>query len=315
MQLRPLGRSGLQVSTLCLGGNVFGWTADEARSHEILDRYVAAGGNFIDTANAYSGWVPGHSGGESETVIGRWLAARGTRDRVLIATKVGWDMAGLGKGLRREQIERGVEDSLRRLQTDRIDLYYAHIDDPDTPLEESLAAMDRLVKAGKVRTVGASNFSAPRLQAALDVSRRDRLARFECLQPLYNLVERDFERDLAPLCERERLGVCNYSALAAGFLSGKYRRPEDAQGRARGGRVQQFFNPRGWRIVEALHRVAERTGSAPAAVTIAWTLAQPAITSAIASATTAAQLDELVAGTQLDLDRASLDELTQASAA
>ena len=315
MTLRPLGRSGLSVSTLCLGGNVFGWTADEATSHAELDRYVAGGGNFIDTANVYSMWVPGHQGGESEAVIGRWLKKRGRREDVVIATKVGMDMPGLGIGLTRGQIERGVEDSLRRLQTDRIDLYYAHADDAATPLEETLGAFDRLVKAGKVRTIAASNYSAARLQEALAVSAREGLARYECLQPLYNLLDREpVESSLAPVCLREGVGIAPFFSLASGFLSGKYRRPEDAEGRARGPRVKQYFHARGWRVVEALHAAAERLRSTPASVAIAWVIAQPGITSAIASATSVAQLDDLLRATELTLDEGTLAELSAAGA-
>lgn len=315
MQLRPLGRSGLDVSTLCLGTNVFGWTADETTSHALLDRFVAAGGNFIDTANVYSTWGPGHAGGESEGVIGRWLKKSGQRGRVVIATKVGLDMPGLGKGLKRSQIERGVDDSLRRLQVERIDLLYAHSDDAGTPLEETLAAFDVLVRAGKVRAIGASNYSAERLEAALAVSKREGLARFDALQPLYNLVDREaFETSLASACQRNRVGVAGYYALASGFLSGKYRRPEDAEGHARGKRVQSYFTPRGERILGALQRAAERSGTTPATVAIAWVIAQPALTSAIASATSIEQLDDLIAATRLKLDDKALRELTAASA-
>ena len=211
MHLRPLGRSGLSVSPLCFGGNVFGWTADEATSHALLDRFVDAGGNFIDTANVYSHWVPGHSGGESESIIGRWLKKRGRRNDIIVATKVGMEMQGVAKGLKRAQIQRGVDDSLRRLQIDCIDLYYAHRDDTDTPLEETLAALDRLVKDGKVRALAASNYTAERLEAALAFSVANGLSRFECLQPLYNLMDREpFESTLAPVCERHGLGVANY---------------------------------------------------------------------------------------------------------
>jgi len=315
MTPRPLGRSGLDVMPLCFGGNVFGWTADETTSHALLDRFVGAGFNFIDTANVYSAWVTGHRGGESESVIGRWLKKSGQRRRVVLATKVGMDMPGLGKGLTRGQIERGVEDSLQRLQTDHIDLYYAHADDADTPLEETLAAFDRLVKAGKVRAIGASNYSGPRLEAALAVSERDGLARYDCLQPLYNLIDREpFESTLAPVCARHGVGVANYFSLASGFLSGKYRRAEDAEGRARGPRVKQYFNDRGWRVVEALQSVAQRLNSTPAAVAIAWVIAQPTITAAIASATSLAQLEELLAATRLQLDDDALRALAAASA-
>ncbi|HJV63452.1 MAG TPA: aldo/keto reductase [Albitalea sp.] len=313
---RPLGRSGLEVSPLCFGGNVFGWTADEATSHALLDRCVDAGINFIDSANVYSSWVPGHAGGESESVIGRWLARSGRRADVVIATKVGMDMPALGKGLRRAQIERAVEDSLRRLQTDHIDLYYAHADDADTPQEETLAAFDALVKAGKVRAIGASNFGADRLEAALAISEREGWARYECLQPLYNLADREpFESTLAPVCARHGIAVASFYALASGFLSGKYRGPEDTQGRARGPRVAQYFNSRGQRILDALHRVAQRLGQRPATIAVAWVMSRPTITAAIASATSLAQLEELIAATRLRLDRESLDELEVASAA
>jgi len=316
MQLRPLGRSGLQVSPLCFGGNVFGWTADEATSHALLDRFVDAGGNFVDSANVYSSWVAGHQGGESESTLGRWFQrGGGRREKVVLATKVGMDMPGLGKGLTRAKIERSVEDSLRRLQTDRIDLYYAHADDADTPLEETLSAFDRLVKAGKVRALGASNYSGERLEQALAISQREGWARYECLQPLYNLMDREpFESTLAPVCARHGIGVAHYFALASGFLSGKYRRPEDALGKAREARVKSYFNERGWRVVEALHRVAHRLDTTPAAVALAWAMAQPTITSAIASATSIEQLDELLGATRLTLDADTLRELAVSSA-
>ncbi len=315
MKLRALGRSGIDVSPLCFGGNVFGWTADEATSHAMLDRFIDAGFNFVDTANVYSAWVDGHKGGESESVIGSWFKKSGKRDRVVLATKVGMAMPGLGEGLDRKRIETSVEDSLRRLQTDRIDLFYAHADDDKTPIEETLAAFDKLVRAGKVRAIGASNFSAARLEASLAVSKREGYARYECLQPLYNLADRQpFESELAPVCLRHGVAVANYFSLASGFLSGKYRRAEDAEGRARAPRLQQYFNERGWRIVDALHAAAKRLNATPSTVAIAWTMAQPAITSAIASATSVAQLDELLKATELTLDAASLAELQAASA-
>ena len=315
MELRPFGHSGLRVSPLCFGGNVFGWTADEAGSHALLDRFVEAGGNFIDTANVYSRWVPGHQGGESESVIGRWLKQRGGRERVVIATKVGMDMPGLGEGLAAAQIERSVEDSLQRLQTDYVDLYYAHRDDAKTPLQETLAAFDRLVKAGKVRAIAASNYGAERLDEALAVSAREGLARYEGLQPQYNLLDRQaFESALAPACQRHGIGVASYYSLASGFLSGKYRRPEDARGRARAGALKQYFNDRGWRVLAALDAGAQRLSSTPAAVALAWLMAQPAVTSAIASATSVAQLDELLKATRLKLDAEAIAQLGAASA-
>ncbi|RQP25877.1 aldo/keto reductase [Piscinibacter terrae] len=316
MKLRPLGRSGIEVSPLCFGGNVFGWTADEAASHAMLDRFVDAGFNFIDTANVYSFWVDGHQGGESESVIGRWLRKSGKRDRVVIATKVGMAMPELGEGLDRARIERSVDDSLRRLQTDRIDLFYAHKDDDKTPMEETLAAFDRLVRAGKVRTIGASNFSGARLEQALALSQREGLARYECLQPQYNLVDRQpFESDLAPVCLKHGVAVANFFSLASGFLSGKYHRLEDTEGRARAPRLKNYFNDRGMRILEALLAVSTRLGTTPSTVAIAWTMAQPSITSAIASATSVAQLDELLRAAELRIDAASMAQLQAASAA
>jgi aryl-alcohol dehydrogenase-like predicted oxidoreductase len=315
MQLRTLGRSGLSVSPLCLGGNVFGWTADETTSHRLLDRYVDAGGNFIDTANTYSAWAPGHVGGESEGIIGRWLKKRGRRNDVVVATKVGMDMPGLGKGLTPAQIERAAEDSLRRLQVDHIDLYYAHDDDAETPLEVSLAAFDRLLRAGKVRAIGASNYTAERLEAASASSATNGLAAYSWLQPLYNLLDREpYEGALAPVCKRQVLGVATYFSLASGFLTGKYRRAEDLQGRPRAARVRRYFDDRGWRVLEALDAQARRLNSTPAGVALAWLTARPTVTSAIASATTLAQLDELVKGVQLQLDPPAIQALDQASA-
>ena len=315
MKLRPLGRSGIAVSPLCFGGNVFGWTADEPTSHALLDRFIDAGFNFVDTANVYSFWIDGHRGGESETVIGNWLKKSGKRARVVIATKVGMAMPELGAGLDRARIEKSVEDSLRRLQTDHIDLFYAHADDDKTSMEETLAAFDRLVKAGKVRPIGASNFSGARLEQALAVSQREGFARYVCLQPQYNLVDRQpFESELEPVCSRHGVAVANYFALASGFLSGKYRRVEDAEGRARAPRVKNYFNERGLRILDALDAVAKRLHTTPSTVAIAWTMAQPAITSAIASATSMAQLDELLKAVELDIDAESMSQLQAASA-
>jgi aryl-alcohol dehydrogenase-like predicted oxidoreductase len=317
MQYRSLGRSPLQVSPLCLGGNVFGWTADKGTSFAILDAWVDAGFNFVDTADVYSKWAPGHAGGESESVIGRWLKqGGGRREKVVIATKVGFEM-GEGKGgLSRRWIEQAVDDSLRRLQVDCIDLYQAHVDDDKTPLEETLEAFARLVKAGKVRAIGASNYSAARLAEALATSKRLGLPRYESLQPLYNLYDRAvFERELQPLCAREEVGVINFYALAAGFLSGKYRKPQDATQSARGANtVKKYLNERGLKILGALDEAAQRTGSTPARVAIAWVMARPAITAPIASATSVAQLDELVQASRLVLDRDTVALLDAASA-
>jgi len=311
MEYRTLGRSALQVSPLCFGGNVFGWTADERTSFSLLDAWVEAGFNFVDTADVYSRWAPGHTGGESEAVIGRWLKQGGRRDRVLIATKVGMD-----KGLAPAWIREAVEASLRRLNVDCIDLYQAHKDDEATPLEATLECFASLIKEGKVRAIGASNYSAPRLAQALATSQRLGLPRYQSLQPQYNLYDRaEFERELRPLCLREQLGVINYYALAAGFLTGKYRSPDDAAQSPRGaGVVKKYVNARGQRILAALDAAAARIGATPGQVAIAWVMAQPGITSPIASATTLAQLRELVAAARLKLDEDTLRRLDAASA-
>jgi aryl-alcohol dehydrogenase-like predicted oxidoreductase len=317
MSLRPLGKSDLQVSPLCLGGNVFGWTADDATSFSILDAWTGAGFNFIDTADVYSRWAPGHSGGESEAVIGRWLKRGGgaLRDKVVIATKVGFDM-GEGKGgLSPKWIRQAVEDSRKRLNVDCIDLYQAHKDDTDTPLEATLETFAELMAQGKVRAIGASNYSAARLAEALEVSRQRGLPRYESLQPLYNLYDRAvFEGELQPLCIKENVGVISFYALAAGFLTGKYRTAEDAGKSARGANTtKKYLNERGLKILAALDEAAERTGGTPARVAIAWTMAQPGITAPIASASELSQLDELVLASRLTLDAKTMELLDRAS--
>lgn len=316
MELRPLGRSPLQVSPLCFGGNVFGWTADERTSFSLLDAWLDAGFNFVDTADVYSRWAPGHTGGESETVIGRWLRLGGRRSKVVIATKVGLDMGEGRIGLKPERIRAAVEDSLRRLQIDCIDLYQAHRDDPETPLEATLEAFSRLVEAGKVRAIGASNYTAPRLQEALETSARLKLPRYESLQPLYNIYDRaGFEQELRPLCQREQVGVFSYYALAAGFLTGKYRSPEDAAKSPRGTAVvQKYLNPRGVKILAALDDAARHTGRTAGQVAIAWVMAQPGLTSPIVSATSLGQLREIVQAAQVQLDAGTLARLNEASA-
>jgi len=316
MELRQLGRSGLRVPPLCFGGNVFGWTADERTSFALLDAGTAAGLNFIDTADVYSSWAPGNSGGESETIIGRWLKARGGRDRIVIATKVGLEMGPGRKGLSRHWIRTAVEASLTRLQTDYIDLYQAHQDDPDTPQEETLAAFAELVEEGKVRAIGASNFGADRLASALALSAEAGLPRYESLQPRYNLYDRkDFEGDRQRLCLEHGIGVIGYASLGNGFLTGKYRTAADLGKSPRGARsVGRFLNPRGFRILAALEEVAERLGAKPGQVALAWLMAQPAVTAPIASASNPTQLDELVAATRLKLDAASIRRLEAASA-
>ena len=315
MNHRPLGRSGLQVSALCLGGNVFGWTADEATSFRLLDAWVDAGMNFIDTADVYSRWVPGHRGGESEAVIGRWLKKSGRRDRVVIATKVGKDMGDGKVGLAPAYLRRAVDASLQRLQTDVIDLYQSHDDDPATPLEETLGAYAELIRAGKVRAVGASNFSALRLGEALAVSARLGLPRYECLQPLYNLVERPaYEAELEAVCVRHGLGVINFFALARGFLSGKYRSVADLGKSPRGQGAKQYLNEHGLRVLAALDAVAQRLGATPAQVALAWQIARPSITSPIASATSMAQLSDLIAAARLTRDAEAIRSIDAASA-
>lgn len=314
MMKRELGRSGLQVSTLCFGGNVFGWTVDEATSFKLLDAWVDADMNFIDTADMYSRWVPGHVGGESETIIGKWLKKSGRRDQIVLATKVGKDMGDGKVGLRGDYIRRAVEASLRRLQTDVIDLYQSHDDDPTTPLEETLGAYADLIRHGKVRAIGASNFSAARLQEALDVSAAHGLPRYETLQPLYNLMERPaFEAELEAVCTANHVGVINFYALASGFLSGKYRTEADLGKSPRGQGVKRYLNERGLRVLDALDAVARRYGAEPAQVALAWQIARPSITSPIASATTLEQLHGLVAATRLSLDDDAIAALTRAS--
>ncbi len=309
-----LGRTDLQVFPLCLGGNVFGWTADEKTSFAVLDAYAAAGGNFIDTADSYSAWAPGNSGGESETIIGRWLCSRGNRDRIVVATKVGRLPAR--KGLHAETIRAAAEDSLRRLGTDWIDLYYAHgDDDPSIPLEETLGAFDELVRAGKVRYVAASNYEAPRLAQALATSEREGLVAFSAVQPHYNLMEREYERELAPLCAEKGLPCLPYFALARGFLTGKYRPggPPVASPRAAG--VAEYLDARGEAVLAALDEVAAAHGTSQAAVALAWLRAQPTVLAPIASATSAEQLAELLASVELALGAGELERLDAASRA
>lgn len=314
MKMRKLGNSGLEIAPLVLGGNVFGWTADEQTSFALLDRFTDAGLNMIDTADSYSRWVPGHVGGESETIIGNWLARTGKRDKVLIATKVGSDMGDAGKGLSKAHILQSAERSLKRLQTDVIDLYQSHIDDAQTPLEETLSAYDQLIREGKVRAIGASNYSAERLAEALAMSDARGLPRYQSLQPEYNLVERaGFEEALAPLCLKENVGVICYFGLAKGFLAGKYRSEADLQKSPRGQGVKGYLNDRGLRILAALDEVAARRAATPAQVSLAWLMARPAVTAPIASATSMEQMDDLIAAAHLDLDSADIDQLTRAS--
>ena len=315
MNRRKLGSSGLEISPLVFGGNVFGWTADEPSSFKLLDAFVAAGFNAIDTADVYSKWAPGHLGGESETILGKWLKRSGNRDKVIIATKVGLEMGPGKKGLSRSYILRAAEDSLQRLQTDYIDLYQSHIDDADTAIEETLGAYADLIAQGKVRAIGASNYTADRFAAALEISKKTGLPRYESLQPNYNLYDRaDFEAELEPLCLKEGIGVINYYPLASGFLSGKYRSESDVEKRPRARMLKKYVNERGFKILQALDNVAEKYNATPARVALAWLFARPSITAPIVSATSVEQLNDLVASVELKLDRRSIELLNQASA-
>jgi aryl-alcohol dehydrogenase-like predicted oxidoreductase len=315
MKKRKLGNSGLEVAPLAFGGNVFGWTADEPASFALLDAFVAAGFNLIDTADVYSRWVQGHSGGESETIIGKWLKRSGNRAKVVIATKVGKEMGPNSKGLSKNYILQAVEESLRRLQTNTIDLYQSHADDPDTPLEETLEAYEQLIKQGKIRAIGASNYSALRLAESLRVSEQTGLPRYESLQPLFNLYDRvDYEKELEPLCRQKGLGVISYFSLASGFLTGKYRSEDDLSKRARADMVKKYLNERGFRIIEALDKVAQQHNLTPVKVALAWLISHPSITAPIASATNLEQLNELIEATTIELDSSAIDLLNQASA-
>lgn len=314
MQKRSLGKTGLKVSPLTLGGNVFGWTLDEKKSFEILDAWMAAGFNFIDTADVYSAWARGNKGGESETIIGNWMKKRGNRDKIIISTKVGSEMAPGKKGLSKSYIPEAAEASLHRLQTDYIDLYQSHWPDEDTSHEESLAAYSQLMKEGKVRAIGASNFSAQQLTASLEAAKKNDLPSYQTLQPLYNLYDRAvFEKELEKICIDNSIGVINYYALASGFLTGKYQTENDFSKSARGEGVKKYFNERGLRILKALDEVAARTNSAPASVSIAWLLTRPGVTSPIASATSSDQLNSLTRAVELQLDNEAVQLLNAAS--
>ena len=302
MHRTKLGKTDLEIFPLCLGGNVFGWTADEAQSFAVLDRYAAAGGNFVDTADVYSAWAPGNAGGESETIIGRWMASRGCRDKIVVATKVG--VSPHRTGLRADNILAAADDSLRRLGTDHIDLYYAHSDDTQTPLAETLGAFDKLVRAGKVRYIAASNYKAPRLREALEISQREGLVRYAALQPHYNLVHRSaYEGELRDLCEREGIACLPYYALAKGFLTGKYRPGVDVQGPRAAG-ASAYLDERGLRMLGILDEIAAAHQTTVSAVALAWLLTQPTVAAPIASARNAEQLDALlpVAGITLGAD-------------
>jgi aryl-alcohol dehydrogenase-like predicted oxidoreductase len=315
MKYRKLGHSGIAVAPLALGGNVFGWTVNEPTAFKILDAFVAAGFNLIDTADTYSRWVPGNKGGESETIIGKWFKQSGNRERVVIATKVGSEMGSDRRGLSKSYILRELEDSLQRLQTDTIDLYQSHKDDPVTPLEETLEAYAQLIKQGKVRAIGASNYGAKRLSEALQISMQKGYPAYQCLQPRYNLYDReDYETSLEQVCIEKALGVITYSSLASGFLTGKYRSGKDLSKSIRGQGMKLYLNDRGFRILDALDRAAEQYNATPAGVSLAWLMARPGITAPIASVTSVEQLNDLIEGTRLTLNRATIDVLDKASA-
>ncbi|MEL4071353.1 aldo/keto reductase [Ochrobactrum sp. GPK 3] len=315
MEFKKLGRTELKVSPLCFGGNVFGWTVDEATSFSLLDRFVDAGLNFIDTADVYSAWANGNVGGESETIIGNWLKSRGLRDKVVIATKVGSEMGPNEKGLSPAYIRKAVDASLKRLQTDYIDLYQSHWDDPETPFEDTLGTYKELIDAGKVRVIGASNLTPERLTEALDVAKKHNLPRYETLQPLYNLYDRSgFEDGLEAICRDNEIGVIPYYALAAGFLTGKYRSADDLGQSARGKSVEKYLTDRGSRIIAALDEVARNVDATQAQVAIAWLIAHPSITAPIASATRLTQLGELITAAELKLRDSDIALLNKASA-
>jgi aryl-alcohol dehydrogenase-like predicted oxidoreductase len=314
MQLRPLGRSGISIAPIMLGTNVFGWSANETTSHKLLDAFVDAGFNAIDTADSYSRWIPGHTGGESETIIGSWLKKSGKRGKVVVATKVGSDM-GQGKTVAKDYILRSAEDSLRRLQVDCIDLYQTHFDDEKTPVEETLGAYDQLIKQGKVRAIGASNISPARLKASLSASAKNSLPRYESLQPNYNLYDRAaYERDYEPICTAEKLGVVSYYALAGGFLTGKYRSEADAEKSAtRGAKVKGYFDARGLAILKALDEVAARRHATPAQISLAWLIARDSITAPIVSATSLEQLGDILKAAEVKLSVEDIAALDKAS--
>ena len=315
MQKRTLGKSSLKVSPICLGGNVFGWTAGQSTSFKLLDAFTAAGGNFIDTADTYSKWHPGNQGGESETLIGKWLKQRGGRDALIIATKCGMEMPGLGKGLSRAHITRSIEASLKRLKTDYVDLYQSHADDADTPVAERLDTYARLIKAGKVRFIGASNFTAARLAESLAVARTHKLPAYVSLQPEYSLYKRaGYEAELEPLCRKENVGVIGYYSLASGFLSGKYRPGATASGSPRAAMAAGYLDARGLRILAALDAVAAAQHTNLTRIALAWLQARPGVTAPIVSATTLAQLHDLIASTEVTLSAQQIAQLGTASA-
>ncbi|GCF09091.1 aldo/keto reductase [Dictyobacter arantiisoli] len=315
MLTRKIGRTDLEVSALCLGGNVFGWTIDEATSFAVLDTYVQGGGNFIDTANVYSAWVPGHSGGESETILGKWMAARKNREQVIIATKIGMQMGDGKRGLSRDYILQEVDASLRRLQTDYIDLYQAHSDDTNTPLEETLGAFNELIKAGKVRYIGASNYTAERMAEALGISLQHHYDRYECIQPPYNLLNRaTYEKNLEALCKEQEISVITYSSLASGFLTGKYQPRQALPESQRAQGVQSnYMNEKGFAVLAQVEEIARTHQATPSQVALAWIIGRPGITAPIASATSVEQTQELLNALNLRITQEEGEHLDKVS--
>ena len=315
MEHRHLGASSLEISPICFGGNVFGWTVTEAESFRLLDAFLDAGFNFVDTADVYSRWADGNDGGESEIILGKWLKSRGGREKIVLASKFGMEMGPRKVGLSPEYMSKAVEASLRRLQTDYIDLYQSHKDDAETPIRATLEGYAKLIEQGKVREIGASNFTATRLREALDASSDEGLPRYQSLQPLYSLVERsEYEREMEDLCIKENVGVISYFSLASGFLTGKYRSDSDLEGQTRGPHVQKYMNEDGFRVVKTLQEVAEKHNAKPGQAALAWLIARPSITAPIASATNLEQLEELVSAAELNLDAEDINKIDQASA-
>lgn len=312
MKIKQLGNSDLKLAPLVLGGNVFGWTVNQEEGFKILDAFIDSGFNMIDTADVYSRWVPGNSGGESEAIIGNWLTQSGKRDKVLLATKVGMDMGEGRKGLSPSHIVTSVEASLKRLKTDYIDLYFSHSDDPSTPLEESLSAYDKLIKAGKVRVIGASNYSSSRLKESLKISQTHNLPRYEALQPHYNLCERAlFENELEKTCLENKIGVVSYYSLASGFLTGKYRSKADINKSQRGGGVQKYLNDKGLSLLSVLDDLATKHKATPAQIALAWLMAKPSVTAPIASASSLKQLSDIMKAANLNLEKNDLRQLDE----
>jgi aryl-alcohol dehydrogenase-like predicted oxidoreductase len=314
MEKRKLGNSTIEIAPLALGGNVFGWTIDEAASFKILDAFEDSGFNFIDTADVYSRWAPGNTGGESETIIGKWMQLKKNRDKIIIATKVGGDMGSGHRDNSKKYILKAVENSLLRLQTDYIDLYQTHWDDNITPVEETLEVYAQLVKEGKIRVIGASNLSGERLKKSLEASKKYGYASYQSFQPQYNLYDRtDYEKEIESICLENNIGVITYFSLASGFLTGKYRSENDLNKSMRGGGIKKYLNDRGFRILHALDEVSKKYNTNQAAIAIAWVLSRPGITAPISSATTIEQLHELIKATEIHLDKESMDLLNKAS--